>query len=349
MLLRFRLPPFSPKWIAPLLGVVGVVLLGVSVRGAGQRIDMLRSWPRVNARVDGGDVVSFVRRGQREAMYAGRLQLRYDFRGQQYAVAATEEVYSSHYAAQARGAQQATREGQVQVLLDPDRPAAPRLNAGYNAEFFFGSIVLAWIGGVLVFLAAVFSRAFRDEAPGTTRKQGGGAEGRWVAAFFAVLGIGFVAGGVSAFWFAQRELTTWRPVDARVDSTDVVWRPSRSRGSGGANSGSYPVDVYAARAWITYSFGDSEYHVPVVRGAYSNDSSGAARVAAVVRRSGSMSARVNPGNPFDAAVERPGAVRRFWFPALFTVPGLVCLVLVWVIGGRKRRPRRRAAAKCSAR
>lgn len=44
---------------------------------------------------------------------------------------------------------------------------------------------------------------------------------------------------------------------------------------------------------------------------------------------------LDPGNPFDAALKRPGAVRRFWFPALFIVPGLVSLLVAWVIVRKK--------------
>ena len=312
------------------------MLLAVSIRSASGRVEKLRSWSRVDARVDGGNVESLLRRGRREALYAGRLQLQYEFRGQKYTVPATEEVYSSHYAGQARGVQQAIGDGRVNVLLDPGQPSAPVLNAGYNAEFFFMSLVLGWIGIILSFLAVVFWRTFRDESPGATKKSSSRGGGGWVAAFFALLGVGFVAGGVTAFWFAQRELTTWIPVDALVDSTDVVWRSSNSK------SHSSRVDLYTARAWITYSLRGSSYHVPVVRGAYSNDSSGAARDAAALLRPGSMRARVNPANPFDAAIKPPGAVRRFWLPALFIVPGLVCLFLTWLIGRKKkrRRPRR---------
>lgn len=344
MIFRLPLPQLSLKWIALLLGVVGIVLLGASVIGATQRIEKLRSWPRVEAHVEGGDVASLVRRGRREAMYAAKLDLSYDFGGRLYTVPVTEEVYSSNYAAQARAVDEATRDLRVRVLLDPDRPNAPVLNAGYNPEFFFSSLVFAWIGGILVFLAVVFRRVFEDEAPATkNKKKSGGA--KWIAAFFAILGAGFVGGGITLFSFAQRQLSTWRPVAARIDSTDVVWQSSRSRGSGSATSGSTPIDLYAARAWITYGFRGSTYHVPVIRGAYSNDSSGAAGTAAMLLSSGNMSARIDPANPLDAAVERPGAVSRFWLPALFIVPGLVCLYLAWVFGRtkKKRQSRRRAS------
>lgn len=347
MILSFRLTQLSPKWIAALLAVVGVVLMGVSVRSASGRVQKLRAWPRVDARVHGGDVVSLLRRGQREAMYAGRLQLQYDFRDQRYTVPATEEVYSSHYAGQARGVLQAIRDGRVNVLLDPNQPSTPVLNAGYNAEFFFTSLIFGWMGVLFTFLAVVFWRAFRSEAPDARKKAATGGGATWIAAFFAVLGVGFVSGGAFAFWSAQRQLTTWKPVDARIDSSDVVWRSSSSRGSGSANSGSSRVNLYAARAWITYTLGDSAYHVPVVKGAYVNDSGGARDRAGLLLRAGSMRARVDPGNPFDAALEPPGAVSRFWLPALFIVPWLVCLFLTWLIGRKKktrrpRRPKRRA-------
>lgn len=348
MFIRFALPQLSPKWIAVLLGVAGIVLLSLSVRGAGQRVEKLRSWPHVDARVSGGDVVSVLRQGRREALYAGRLQLRYDFRGRQFAVPATENIYSSHYAGQARGVREAIREGEVKVRLDPDNPAMPVLNAGYNASFFFGSLILAWIGGILVLIAAVFWRVFRAEDPSATKKRESSNEGKLLLAFFGLLGAGFLGGGLFLFWTTQRELRTWRSVDARVDSTDVVWRSSSSGGSGGSSSGSSRLDLYAARAWITYDFRDTAYHVPVVPGAYSNDSSGAAEVAAALRRSEIISARVNPANPFDAGVDRPGAVRRFWLPALFIVPGLVCLFLTWVIGRKKRKRLRRRRIKIAA-
>lgn len=342
MILSFRVPEFSPKWIAAVFGVAGVVLLGVSVSGARQRVEKLRSWSRVDARVDGGDVVSLSTRGRREAMYAARLRLRYDFRGKQYILPATEEVYSSSYAAQARGVQETAREGNLRVLLDPNQPAVPVLNAGYNPEFFFGSLVTGWIGVIFVSLATLVWRAFRVRPPGATKNRASGSVA-WLVVFFAVMGVSFIGGGGTAFYFAQREITTWRPVDARVDSADVVWRSSRSGGSGGANSGSTPIALYAARAWITYGFRDSVYHVPVVRGAYSNDSSSAAAVAREVQRAGTIGVRFDPNNPFDASVGRPGAVRRFWLPALFILPGIVCLILVWVFGRKKRRRRPRRA------
>lgn len=340
MLLRFRLSEFFPVWIAAAFGIVGIVLLGVSLRGAQQRVEELRSWSSIEARVDAGDVVSLLRRGRREAVYAERLQLRYEFGGHQYNVAATEAVYSSGYAGQARGVQRAVRAGTVPALVDPAQPAEPVLHAGYNPEFFFGSLVTGWIGVVFVVLATLLWRAFRAKPPGATTK-GWFASGVWLVVFFTVMGVLFTTGGATAFYLAQRE-QAWRPVDASVDSTDVVWKNGRSSNSSGATSGSTPIDLYAARAWITYGFRGSVYHVPVVRGAYSNDSSGAAGMAATLGRSGSISALFDPGNPFDARVGRPGAVRRFWLPALFIVPGLICLLLAWLFGRKKRtrRPRK---------
>lgn len=341
MFLRFRLSQLSPLWILPVFAVVGIVLLVVSVRGAQQRVEMLRSWARVDARVDGGEVVSMLRSGRREAMYAERLKLKYDLGGQKYEVAATEEVFSSDYAGQARGVQRAARAGVVKALVDPVQPTMPLLNAGYNPEFFFGSLVKGWIGLTFLALSILAWRAFRTKpaGPATT---GWFASGAWLVVFFAVMGVLFTAGGGIAFYMAQRELV-WRPIDARVDSTDVVWKNGRSGGtSGGASSGSSPIDLYAARAWITYNFRDSSYHVPVVRGAFSNDSSGAAGVAAILKRAGTLNARFDPGNPFDARIGRPGAVARFWLPMLFLVPGLVCLFLAWLLGRKKpkRRPRK---------
>jgi hypothetical protein len=320
------------------LGALGVVLLVIALWSAGQQGEMLRAWPRVNAHVSAGGVVSRSTPERREAMYAMRLQLRYSFDGREYFVPATERVFSSNYAAQARDARQAVRETQVTVLLDPTAPGAPVLNAGPSAEFFLTSLILGSMGACCMLLAAVCRRMFRDEQPGAAKNKGGGNGARWVAAFFAVLGVGFLVGGGSLFWASQWEATAWKSVAARVDSTDVVWRTSSSSGSG-ANSRSR-VDLYAARAWITYRFQDSSYHVPVIRGSYSNDSSQAAEVAAGIGRSGHLDARLDPNDPFDAALDRPGAVSQYWMPALFIVPGLVCLWLAWLFGANKKGRRR---------
>lgn len=340
------LPQLSLRWVGRALGVVGIVLLIFSVRSASQRIDRLRSWPSAEARVDDGDVVSLSRRGRREALYAARLRLRYVLDGREHLVSATEEVFSSGYAARARDVRRTLQERRVRVLVDPDAPSAPVLNAGYNLDYFFSSLVFAWVGGCLVFLAVVFSRMLRDEDAGAPKQASGGSGARWMAAFFAVLGIGFVGGGGTLFRVAHREATAWKTVDARVDSTDVVWRSSSSGGSGASRSTS--TGLYAARAWITYLDRDAEYHVPVIRGAYSNDSSEADDVAAAMRQGPTMRARIDPGDPFEAALERPGAVRRFWLPALFFLPGLVCLWLSWLFGrtttGKRRSRRARAKA-----
>jgi hypothetical protein len=138
---------------------------------------------------------------------------------------------------------------------------------------------------------------------------------------------------------AQRELATWRPVAARVDSTDVVWRSGRSGGARGT------VDLHAARAWLTYRHRDSTYHAPVVRGAYTSDRNDAERAVVELRGAGSIGARVDPGNPYDVTVARPSAAARLWFPALFIIPGVICLALAAMFGrGRKRRGKRRPRA-----
>jgi len=313
-----------------MFAVVGAVLLVISVRGAQQRIEQLKSWTRVDARVHGGEVVSLSRGGRRKAAYAERLNLEYDLGGQKYEVAATEEVYSSDYAGQARGVQRAARAGVVKALVDPLQPTMPLLNAGYNPEYFFDSLLFGLIGSTFLALSILIWRAVRTERAGA---KGGSASGAWLLVFLAVMGVLFTAGGGFAFHMAQREMS-WKPIDARVDSTDVVW----TRSSGGSSSA---VDVYAARAWITYNFRDSTFHVPVVRGVYSNDSDGAARDAATLKRAGTLNARFDPGNAFNARVGRPGAVGRFWVPMLFMVPGLVCLYLTWVLGRKKPKRRRR--------
>lgn len=217
-MILYRLSGISPRWIAALFGILGIVLLGVSGRGVQQRVEMLRTWSRVEARVEGGEVVSMSGSRNRQAMYAERLRLHYELAGKQHDVTATEEVYSNDYAGQARGVQRVVRAGAVPVLVDPARPAEPILHAGYNAEFFFFSLVTGWIGVVFVSLASCLWRVMRPTSRGAPKKEWFTSEA-WLIACFVVIGVLFTGGGAVAFHVARRELT-WRPVDARVDSTE---------------------------------------------------------------------------------------------------------------------------------
>ena len=345
MRVSFGFPDITGGRMATLFGVVGVVLLVVSVRGAIHRATALKSWPRVEANVVGGDVVSQSTDDQRAAMYAPRLRLRYDHGGRQFAVPATGEVYSSHYASQVRAVREAARAGRVSVLLDPADLASPVLNAGYNFEYFFGSVITGVIGAVFVSLAALLWRAFRDAPPGAVPPRRA-TSGGWIVAFFVVFGMSFIGGGVAAMHFAHRQFTTWLPVSARIDSTDVVRKSGRSGGTrGGATSGSTPTDLYAARAWISYRVRDSAFQAPVVRGAYSNDHDAAEEHAASLQRAGTLEVLVDPDDPFDVTADRRNAWVTFGFPALFIIPGLICTGLAVVLGRGKKRKKRTPRAR----
>lgn len=345
MRVSFGFPDITGGRMATLFGVVGLVLLVVSVRGAIQRATALKSWPRVEANVLGGDVVSHSSGDEREAMYAPRLRLRYDYAGRQFAVPATGEVYSSHYASQARAVREAARARRVSVLLDPANLASPVLNAGYNIEYFFGSVITGVIGAVFVSLAALLWRAFRD-APPDAVAPGRATSGGWIVAFFVVFGMSFIGGGGAALLFAHRQFTTWLPVSARIDSTDVVRKSGRSGGTrGGATTGSTPTDLYAARAWLTYRVRDSAFQAPVVRGAYSNDHDAAEESAASLQRAGTLEVRVDPADPFDVTADRRNALVTFGFPALFIVPGLICTTGALAIGRKRKRKKRTPRAR----
>lgn len=340
MRLSIGFPDITAGRMATLFGVVGLVLLAVSVRSAVQRVTALRSWNRVQAEVVAGTVASYSRGDQREAMYAPRLHLRYDHGGRQFEVPATGEVYSSHFASQVRTVREATRAGHVDVLLDPTNLASPVLNAGYNLEYFFGSLVPGFIGAVFVCLATLLWRAFRDDAPGATAPRRPTSD-RWIVAFFLVLGMAFIGGGSSALYAAHRQMTGWVPVNARIDSSDIVRKSGRSGGTGGgATSGSTPTELFAARAWLSYRVRDSVFHAPVVRGAYSNDRDAAEVGAASLQQAGMFEARVDPDDPFDVTADRRNAWVTYGFPALFIIPGLICTGLAVALGRGKKRKKR---------
>ena len=344
MRVSFGFPDITAGRMATLFGVVGLVLLVVSVRGAIHRATALKSWPRVEANVVGGDVVSRSTGNQRAAMYAPRLQLKYDHGGRQFAVPATGEVYSSHYASQVRAVREAARASRVSVLLDPADLASPVLNAGYNIEYFFTSVITGVIGAVFVSLAALLWRAFREAPPDVAPRRA--TSGGWIVAFLVVLGMSFIGGGVAALHFAHRQFTTWLPVSARIDSTDVVRKSGRSGGTrGGATTGSIPTDLYAARAWLTYRVRDSAFQAPVVRGAYSNDHDAAEERAASLQRAGTLEVRVDPGDPFDVTADRRNALVTFGFPVLFIIPGVICTTVALAIGRKKKRKKRTPRAR----
>ena len=231
------------------------------------------------------------------------------------------------------------------MLLDPANLASPVLNAGYNIEYFFGGVITGVIGAVFVSLAALLWRAFRD-APPDAVAPGRATSGAWIVAFFVVFGMSFIGGGGAALLFAHRQFTTWLPVRARIDSTDVVRTSGRSGGTGGgATTGSTPTDLYAARAWLTYRVRDSVFQAPAVRGAYSNDRDAAEERAESLQRAGTLEVRVDPADPFDVTADRRNALATFGFPALFIIPGLICTTVAVAIGRTKKRKRRTPRAR----
>ncbi len=336
---RFRL---SFGAVAQVLGLTGLILIAYGVRdGLDVREQVARS-PRAEARVDSADVVEMADRGGRRDLYAPRLWVSYEWRGLPRSRAVTREVYSNDYVSAARAGRQAMAAGHVSLLINPADASDLNFDAGINATYFFGPLLLTGLGLFFVAFGALFFAVGRSDerkaerrALGIPETPAASAPG-WLAPL-AIIALGgmFVTGGLLGVAVVYRE-RQWPVVMARVDSTDIVWESS---GGGGRRA-----IMYAARIWVTYARNGATYHLPVIPGAwYSNDRIAARRAKQELTR-GVTPIAVDPADPERATPRQTTVFGVYWVPALFVAIGAVTwgIPLLVVTISRRRRSRRRA-------
>jgi hypothetical protein len=327
---RFRWSiPISLRSGAMIFAGCGILLLGYAAYSAYRGHHALSTWPRVQAHVDSGRVVAWEDGRHRQALYAERLWLRYGQGRNEIARPVTAGVYTSRYGAAVRAVRQATGTGTVPVMLDPRDSSNVTLNPGYTWRYFFSQLVSGGLG--LFFMA--FGLTFwiiHKRAGNPTPAPSAGTTTRHAIILLSVMGVAFLAVATIAFAAMRDRQVTWSNVQARIDSTDIVWKKGDSDRDGA------DVDSYRVRSWLTYSLGSGEYHAPLASSVSRGDSAATARRALEHERRGTLAVLVDPHDPYSLMAAPPTALGLLWLPGLFAAIGVILLgIAAWLLARRR--------------
>jgi len=322
---EFRL---SWRWAAIAFGGVGLVMLYVAGLWAWRAHERLRTWPLVQAHVDSAAVLT--PRAPRQALYGPRYWVTYTLRGATVSTVTTRSVLTSDYAGVAREVERARRSGTVPAIVDPADARDLELDPGVNARFFFDSIIMGALGLVFAGFGALFFVVGRRQGMDSPSQATFATPPAFGVAFATMMGVLFLGGAVIAARMTARP--GWTPVEARVDSADVV-QETQKHGT-----------TYGPRLWLSYSVSGRAYHVPLDATWSSSNYGAQARHGAEAVRAGTMRILVSPQEPYDMARADEGLASRIAFPAIAGLLALLCFgmaALFW----RGRRTGRRAKAR----
>jgi hypothetical protein len=320
-----------------LFGGVGVITVSVAVYVAWLLNVELRTWPRVDARVDSADVITVS--GVNGTSYASRVWLFYEFNGVDHQGPATVRRRWADYASAAGDALEARRLGHLTALLDPRHPETADPRVGSIAELFLVPIIIGFLG--LVFAAFAYGAVIMG------RRQGFDQVGREITArprfallMFGGMGLLFVVAAVLAAILGPQS-KSWIPVIAQVDSVDVVQVTTSTHGRGGRST------AYALRTWLTYSVNGRTYLSPTTANTARSDSGAAARQGRDARR-GPTDILVDPTNPYRvvaaASARRDGVL----IPLIFGLIGALLIAIGILIRRQATKPHRRAPLRKTA-
>lgn len=318
----------SWRWAAVVFGGVGLVMLYVAGLWAWHARERLRTWPLVQAHVDSAAVVT--PRAPRQALYGPRYWVTYTLRGAMVSTVATRSVLTSDYAGVAREAERARRSGTVPAIVDPADARDLELDPGVNARFFFDSIIMGALGLVFAGFGALFFVVGRRQGMDRPSQAAFTMPAAFGVAFATVMGVLFLGGAVIGARATARP--GWAPVEARVDSADVVQETEKHS------------TTYAPRLWLAYTVTGRAFHAPLDATWSSSNYDSQARYAADAVRAGTIRILVSPREPYDVARADQGLVSRVTFPAIFGLFALICFGMA-LLFRRGRRPRHRPKAR----
>jgi cytochrome bd-type quinol oxidase subunit 1 len=321
--------PISLRTGGTIFAGCGVLLLAYAAYSGYRGHVALSTWPRVQARVDSGSVVAWEDGSHRQALYAERMWLRYVHAGRAVARPVTASVYTSRYGAAVRAVRQATQSGSVPVMLDPRDTSDVTLNPGYSWRYFFTPLVTGGLGFFFVAFGLTFwilHRRAANPAPGPSAE----TSRRHAIVLLLVMGVAFVAVATIAVVAMRGRQSTWITAQARIDSTDIVWKKGDSDRQGSDS------DMYAVRAWLTYSLGGTEYHAPLTSTVSRSDSVATARRAEEEARRGTLAVLIDPNDPYALMAVPATALGLLWLPGVFAAIGLILLgIAAWLLARRR--------------
>lgn len=310
-------------------GGAGLVMVVLAAQLAYHLRTMLATRARVEARVDSADVVSGLRthgvgrfRRDQDVVYAARVWLTYQTDGNTYAGPLVEGDSSRFYDRAMHDATEAVRLKGMMVMVDQKNPRAVVRLPGSTWSFFGGPLVLGGFGVLFVVWGAVYLRSGLGR--GLDRLAGDPDVYRMSVARGAILagmcGILLVlTAGVLAH--VENDMTAaWIPVQARVDSADVVSKSDHT---------------YAVRKWLSYEIGGRAYRVPRIASLWRDDSGAAVRAAAAAR--GEIAPTlVDPSDRYNVSPMTTAATR-VWLPIIILGLGLICLAGAAIVWRRRAR------------
>ncbi len=291
----------SWRWAAIIFGGAGLVMLYVAGLWAWHARERLRTWPLIQARVDSAAVVT--PRAPRQALYGPRYWLTYTLRGATVSTVAARSVLTSDYAGVAREAERARQSGTVPAIVDPANRRDLELDPGVNARFFFDSIIMGALGLVFAGFGALFFVVGRRQGMDRPSQAAFATPPAFGVAFATVMGTLFLGGAVLGARATARP--GWTPVEARVDSADVVQETAKRR------------TTYAPRLWLGYTVSGRAYHAPLDATWSSTNYDAQARLARDAERAGTIRILVSPREPYAVARADQGLLSRILFPAIF--------------------------------
>ena len=311
-------------------GGIGLALMGLATRWAMELRRELESWPRVQAGVDSAGVTSPTH--PRRDVYAARLWLTYTYDGWNYVSPVTEGVYQNDYGSAVSRSEAAARKGTAQVMLDPQHPRAVQLDPGYSWRFFFGPLIFGGLGAVfgafgLMSMVLGLRHGMAQPAqffiPMSPR----------VAVFFAAgMAVLFLGGTAVALWLGHGQRQSWVPLDAHVDSADVVR----------ANHG-----TWAVRQWLSYTVRGRSYRAPLTASFATSNYQRQLGNAAAMERQGVLRVFADPSHPYFVVSSSQRTGSTIVLPLVFGGIGAVLLWVAWLLhqwntrSPRARRSRRR--------
>jgi uncharacterized protein DUF3592 len=336
---------FQLSWGAAALLFCGAALVlgALTARSVRQLRAELATWPRVRAHVDSADVVSAI--DPRRDRYAARLWLSYRTAGVTYTAPVTDNDYTSFYGSAVRAAAAASRSGTVVALVNPQEPRALTLLPASGWQLFIGPLLLAVMAAACAGLGLFClwrGRQHGFDAPAGTPYTEPASAG-WGVLFAGILALMFAAGAGAAAYIGRHQAATWRRVQARVDSADVVQAP---RGTSGRFNSGQRSPGFAVRRWLRYSIGGREYRAPLAS-SFATSNYGAVARAAAAAGGQVMPALVSPGDPYRILSDAQITANTVWLPLIFGGCALGCFAvmgLFWRLRsrGHARTTRRRS-------
>jgi hypothetical protein len=305
-----------------LFGGAGLVLLLVAAYMAWQLGIELRTWPRVEARVDSADVTT--QPNTTQTSYVARLWLAYRFNGHDYRVPTTTHQGSAEYAAAAKGALDANQAGHVTVLLDPRHPEVADPRVGSEGTWFFAPILVGalglWFGAFgFAFLMMNRRRSVDRVARASTLSP------RILGPAFAGLGALFIVAAAIAVAVGPQG-KSWTLAHAQVESADVVRVSETTSDQERMNGESdYGQPMFAVRTWLTYSLEGRAYRTAITAASSRNDSAAVARLASAGAAAGPVDVMIDPRNPYRVVTAHANRADAILIPGILGLIGAVMI------------------------